>query len=80
MFFTGMKTNIGLFSCDNTKSLVADYMENTKKLSEWCWKQILKSCGAEYEKDAVVPAPGMDEQCCTLYTPSSPAMMMSDEE
>jgi hypothetical protein len=55
MFFMGTKTNIGLFSHDNTERLVANYMENTKKLSKWHWKQILKSCGAEYEKDAVVP-------------------------
>ena len=51
MFFTGEKVNIGQFSHDKTKNIVADYIENTKKLSKWCWKQILEHCGVEVETE-----------------------------
>ena len=74
MFFTGKKVNIGQFSRDNTISLVGDYVENTKKLSERRWKQILERCGTEAENEPVTPsAPSMDERQCDLYIPSSPA-------
>ena len=32
MYFTSQKVNIGKFSRDNTEALVADYVENTKKM------------------------------------------------
>ena len=75
MFFTGHKTNIGQFSRDNTESLVSDYVENTKKLSERRWSKILERCGAvsENELAVTVAVPCMDEQRRVLYIPSSPA-------
>jgi hypothetical protein len=45
MFFTGEKVNTGQFSRENIEDLVGDYIENTKKLSERRWKQILERCG-----------------------------------
>jgi hypothetical protein len=76
MFFTGHKTNIGQFSRDNTESLVDDYVENTKKLSERRWNQILERCGAvsaSENEQAAASVPCMDEQRRVLYIPSSPA-------
>jgi hypothetical protein len=83
MFVTGQKVNIGQFSRDNTETLVGDYVENTKKLSERRWQRILDRCGAEVENEPVtVPsAPCMEERRRVLYIPSSPAPMKgSDEE
>lgn len=83
MYFTGQKVNIGKFSRDNTEALVADYVENTKKLSERRWKQILERCGstpvAENEHVESVPRACMDERRRALYVPSSPTKG-SDEE
>jgi len=75
MFFTGVKVNIGQFSRDNTENLVSDYVENTKKLSERRWKQIMAHCGAEVESEAAVMVPCMDKERRTLYIPSSPGPM-----
>jgi hypothetical protein len=72
MYFTGEKVSLGQFSRDNTENLVADYVENTKKLSERRWKRIMERCGAEAENEAVVSVPCMDERRRTLYIPSSP--------
>ena len=80
MFFTGVKVNIGQFSRDNTETLVADYVENTKKLSERRWKQILERCGAEVENEVVVSVPSLDKQRRILYIPSSPSPRESDQE
>ena len=78
MFFTGKKVSIGQFSRDNTKTLVSDYVQNTKKLSERRWKRILERCGAVPENEPGTPsAPSMDERRRDLYVPSSPA---PDEE
>ena len=75
MFFTGRKVNIGAFSRDNTETLVRDYVENTKKLSERRWKRILEHCGAALAVE-IEPAdnvPCMEERRRDLYVPSSPA-------
>jgi hypothetical protein len=73
MFFTGYKLNIGQFSRDNTETLVRDYIENTKKLTERRWKRILERCGAEVQNEPVESVPCMDEKRRVLYVPSSPA-------
>lgn len=77
MFFTGYKSNIGQFSRDNTETLVGDYIENTKKLSERRWQQILERCGAVgvvvADNESATSIPCMDEQRRILYVPSSPA-------
>ena len=74
MFLTGKKTSIGQFSRDNTESLIDDYLENTKKLSERRWNHILEQCGAVSENEPVASGvPSMDEQRRVLYIPSSPA-------
>ena len=82
MFFTGHKVNIGQFSRDNTETLVGDYMENTKKLSERRWKRIMDRCGAVCENEPLVErVPSMDERQHVLYVPSSPVPSQgSDEE
>jgi hypothetical protein len=81
MFFTGHIVNIGQFSRDNTETLVGDYIENTKKLTQRRWRKILERCGAvgavvDDEPETKVPC--MDEKRCVLYVPSSPAP--SDKE
>jgi hypothetical protein len=74
MFFTGHKVNIGQFSRENTKTLVTDYVQNTKKLSERRWKKILERCGAvQAENEPVENVRCMDEERRILYVPSSPA-------
>jgi len=82
MFITGEKVNIGQFSRDNTETLVGDYVENTKKLSERRWKRILEQCGAalaaENEATESVTCE-MDEQRRTLYVPSSPPPMKDED-
>jgi len=81
MFFTGQKINIGQFSRDNTEALVGDYIENTKKLSERRWKQILQRCGAVTQNEPVAASvPSMDERRRVLYIPSSPAPSMGPDE
>ena len=85
MFFTGEKVNIGHFSRDNTENMVADYIENTEKLSDRRWKQILEHCGAEVESEVNLSVPSLDKRRRTLYIPSSPLagpgpMDTSDQE
>jgi hypothetical protein len=81
MFFTGHKLKTGQFSRDNTEALVNDYIENTKKLTERRWNQILERCGAELAASenelGEKGVPCMDERRRVLYVPSSPA---PDEE
>jgi hypothetical protein len=73
MFFTGVKVNTGQFSRDNTERVVADYIENTCKLSERRWRRVLDACGVDENEQTEVSAPCMDErQRRTLYIPSSP--------
>ena len=74
MFFTGEKVNIGQFSRDKTENIVADYIENTEKLSEWRWKRILECCGVEVETEVVANVPCLDKRQHTLYIPSSPGL------
>ena len=74
MFTTGKKVNIGQFSRDNTETLVRDYVENTRKLSDRRWKQIMERCGTGTDVEpAAVDAPSMDDRRRVLYIPSSPA-------
>jgi hypothetical protein len=73
MFLTGKKVNIGQFSRGNTETLVRDYVENTRKLSDRRWKQIMERCGTGAETEPVVDVPSMDDRRCVLYIPSSPA-------
>lgn len=78
MFRTGIKVHYGQFSRENTEHLVADYVENTRKLSQRRWKHILEACGAD-ENDsetAVASTSHMDERRRrTLYIASSPVPM-----
>ena len=82
MFFTGQKTNIGQFSRDNTETLVGNYVENTKKLSNRRWKRIMDRCGVVIESEPAiqqaVSVPSKDEQHRVLYVPSS--LFSSDKE
>jgi hypothetical protein len=82
MFFSGHKKFTGQFSRDKTEALVGDYVENTEKLSERRWNQILDRCGVESENESVESIPCMDERRHALYVPSSPAPSVkgSDEE
>ena len=73
MFLTGEKLKIGQFSRDNTETLVSDYIENTRKLSDRRWKQIMERCGTGAEIEPAVDVAGMDDQRHVLYIPSSPA-------
>lgn len=74
MFFTGCKVKNGQFSRENSESLVRDYIENTRKLSERRWNQILERCGAVVENEpGEESVPCMDERRRVLYVPSSPA-------
>ena len=82
MFFTGEKNSIGQFSRDNMESLVADYIQNTSRLSDQRWNQIMDHCGLDNEgsSDLVeVSVPCLDKGRRTLYIPSSPtAINQSD--
>jgi hypothetical protein len=82
MFFTGVKVSIGHFSRGNTENLVADYIENTAKLSKRRWNQIMEHCGAETEivGELKVSVPCLDKERRTLYIPSSPAPMDDSHE
>ena len=77
MFLTGKKVVTGQFSHDNTESLIRDYVENTRKLSDRRWKQILERCGTGAEIEPEEDFSGMDDRRRILYIPSSPG---PDEE
>jgi hypothetical protein len=75
MFCTGIKVYHGQFSHENTEQLVADYAENTQKLSQCRWRKILDACGANDSETPITSTPQMDERHRTLYTASSPVPM-----